>query len=117
MFSLQEDDDFLLESPTFSITCPEFIITQDLGVSRDSLSSLQRQGTTLKNNNNNKGKRKCVSNECPEDVLMKKIVHREVERQRRKSMANLYDSLRSVIRPELLKVKKSISFFNFYVFT
>ncbi|CAI9785817.1 unnamed protein product [Fraxinus pennsylvanica] len=107
MFSIREEDDFLLENPTFSITCPEFIIPKDLGIGPASLSSLQVQGTTL--NNNNKGKRKCISNERSKDVLMKKIVHRDVERQRRQAMANLYDSVRSVIPPELLKSRLSIS--------
>ncbi|XP_057996213.1 transcription factor bHLH126-like [Hevea brasiliensis] len=68
-------------------------LTDDLGKSRRRKSISMDNDETARDNGNNK----------------KKLLHRDIERQRRQEMATLYASLRSLLPLEHIKGKRSIS--------
>lgn len=104
LFPLQQQDGFLPKSTSFSTTILEFTIPQNQVTDHSPL------------NIDNKGKIvTCGKKSMENSNLQKKIVHRDFERQRRQEMAKLYESLRSVIPHELLKVKKLFLFFIFEI--
>ncbi|CAI9774098.1 unnamed protein product [Fraxinus pennsylvanica] len=103
MFPFQHGDELVFEPPS--------VIKQD-----QILPDLTPNHTLLGNlNTRKKGQQRSSiiqENEggstFPESDI-RKLIHRDVERQRRQGMADLYASLQSLVSPEYLKGKKSIS--------
>ncbi|CAI9767634.1 unnamed protein product [Fraxinus pennsylvanica] len=103
MFPFQHGDELVFQPPS---VIREDQILEDLNT-----------GHTLQYNNSStssweKGLQRSTGiqeNNGGSNYDIKKFIHRDIERQRRKEMANLYASLRSFVPLEHLKGKKSIS--------
>ncbi|KAL0304190.1 UNVERIFIED_CONTAM: Transcription factor [Sesamum radiatum] len=96
MFPLQHSDDQFQEP----------ILGQDLSVDRAFLDS----NSNLVVRSTKKGQTRAKSGfQEPNNCKLRKIVHRDIERQRRQQMASLYASLRSLLPLEYIKGKRSIS--------
>ncbi|KAK9276051.1 hypothetical protein L1049_005582 [Liquidambar formosana] len=106
MFSFDHTDELFQFS---SIPCQEHTTQQDEPPLIPFL-----EGTDLTNKPKYSQRRKSSaafgdSDANPIDNKKKKIIHRDLERQRRQEMATLYGSLRSLLPLEYLKGKRSIS--------
>ncbi|KAG8381434.1 hypothetical protein BUALT_Bualt06G0121600 [Buddleja alternifolia] len=109
MFPLQGND-LVIEDPLSSEQDKIFEDLADCAILDDGID-LTTEKSTVK-----KRRRKTASsasgnqenkNESSND--MKKTIHREIERQRRKEMSGLYTSLRSLLPLEYVKGKRSVS--------
>ncbi|KAK4431564.1 Transcription factor [Sesamum alatum] len=96
---LQQDDELSMKNTEFSITYPGFTIW-DVGSRTDYSGDHERNLDKLP---------KEFEGGVEDQNLQRKIMHREIERQRRQEMSTLYASLRSVLPPDYLKGKRSTS--------
>ncbi|KAL3647410.1 hypothetical protein CASFOL_008378 [Castilleja foliolosa] len=103
-FPFQEDENIPISCPDFTIWdnqisyptgSPQQVQSIDFSLFRDDEKAKQPKNTQETNNQ--------------DDHVQKKIMHRDIERQRRQAMATLYSSLRSVLPAQFLKGKRSVS--------
>ncbi|XP_016481890.1 transcription factor bHLH118 [Nicotiana tabacum] len=115
MFPLQQSDDNELVFQILSNPSQQGNISQDLILDYASLETSHPQN--VKNPKKKKLPRRVLgsrSNSDKKDSItdefkLKKVMHRDMERQRRQEMTNLYSSLRSLLPLQCVKGKRSVS--------
>lgn len=98
MYFFNQGDELVFQIQNFDNPNPEQqTIQQDPVMNRDSSCSRGR--------NKRHGKEVLsIGEDCKDDERSKKIMHREIERQRRQDMGKLHVSLRSLLPLEFIKV-------------
>ncbi|RVW46176.1 Transcription factor bHLH120 [Vitis vinifera] len=107
MFPLHQGNELLFRIPY--TPSKQYIIQQDMILDHASL-----EASNLCNHKGKSPNRKLFAQDNNDEISndgkkKKKIVHRDVERQRRQDMATLYTSLRSLLPLEYIKGKRAIS--------
>ncbi|CAI9767633.1 unnamed protein product [Fraxinus pennsylvanica] len=107
MFPLQLGDDMVFRPPSV-IKRDQILqdLTMDHTLVENSNHSTSRGG---KGDQGSSGIQENKDGSTFDGSNIRKLMHRDLERQRRQEMANLYASLRSIVPVEYLKGKKTIS--------
>nr|XP_016443892.1 PREDICTED: transcription factor bHLH120-like isoform X2 [Nicotiana tabacum] len=120
MYSLQESDELMFQ--IFSNPCQQSKISQDLVMDYASLETRTHDPLNYINNNSQVNKRlpkrilgttdnnipdkkdeTAAAAATPDDFKLTRIMHRDIERQRRREMSALYSSLRSLLPLQYVK--------------
>ena len=103
MFSLKQGDELVFQIQTNNPNPDQQSIQQDL---------LLSQGSPQGGNKRHRQKPSSIGQDTSkDDERSKKIMHREIERQRRQEMGQLHGSLRSLLPLEFIKVMNFLLFF------
>lgn len=106
MFSLQGNDDLSIQ--ILSNPC------QQSKISQDPLMDYASHPSNIDSQKKRPPKRKLIGTNNDEtnvsdDFKLRRIMHRDIERQRRREMSTLYSSLRSLLPLHYVKGKRSVS--------
>ncbi|PHT53050.1 hypothetical protein CQW23_07512 [Capsicum baccatum] len=110
MFSLQgcSDNDLLIQ--ILSNPCQQSKISQDQVMDYASLEAIHTHPPNINAQKKRQPKRKIGNDEnASDDFKLRRIIHRDIERQRRQEMSALYSSLRSLLPLQYIKGKRSVS--------
>ncbi|OIT26684.1 PREDICTED: transcription factor bHLH118-like [Nicotiana attenuata] len=126
MYSLQENDELVFQ--ILSNPCQQSKVSQDLVMDYASLETRTHHdplniynsqvnkrlpkrilGTTDNNIPDHKKDETAAAPAPPDDFKLRRIIHRDIERQRRREMSALYSSLRSLLPLQYVKGKRSVS--------
>ncbi|KAL3834544.1 hypothetical protein ACJIZ3_009280 [Penstemon smallii] len=104
MFHLQHSDDLVFEDPLLIFQTDSIL---DPSLSFDPIAKISKKRQKISKSDIQENKNDEENNhECKN---IKKVMHRDIERQRRQEMASLYTSLRTLLPIEYIKGKRSIS--------
>ncbi|KAK4489480.1 hypothetical protein RD792_005289 [Penstemon davidsonii] len=98
MFPFQQSDDSLIEDPLL-IFQTDSILNPSL--SFDPITKISKKRPRISKSH--------INDEENNEGKIKKVMHRDIERQRRQEMGSLYASLRTLLPLEYIKGKRSIS--------
>ncbi|KAK4489490.1 hypothetical protein RD792_005299 [Penstemon davidsonii] len=102
MFSFQHSDDSLFEDPLLIFKTDSIL---DPSLSFDPIAKISKKRPRISKSHIQEKKNDEENNEGK----IKKVMHRDIERQRRQEMGSLYASLRTLLPLEYIKGKRSIS--------
>lgn len=109
IFSLQQSDDLVIHDHPYLISFHQEDHTHDEHLSMvDGMCKTRKRAGCRASSKPTLGST-CGGGDGEDDQTQKKMVHREIERQRRQEMSQLYASLRGLLPIEFVKV-------NFHLF-
>ncbi|KAL7583417.1 transcription factor bHLH118 [Lactuca sativa] len=109
IFSLQQSDDLVIHDHPYLISFHQEDHTHDEHLSMvDGMCKTRKRAGCRASSKPTLGST-CGGGDGEDDQTQKKMVHREIERQRRQEMSQLYASLRGLLPIEFVKGNRSVS--------